>query len=152
MDMNDWEKQRPAAEVWMRQHFDAEHQQVFAVTVKHWQSETSKGQVENHWNIYAIICPTHPLFAQLNEAMQWNSSTRYDATCQMPLHGGCTYFRTYRSHWQDNRITAYEIGCDYGHLHDEWLEDADTQDRAWTVFNDADALFVWLMNQVQPCS
>lgn len=85
------------------------------------------------WNIYAYIYPGTRFFEELHkdflESMEKYKDTgevglqdcmRYwtpHCAEKLDMHGGATYCQV---HWDNSgtKITSFEIGCDYNHLHD----------------------------------
>ncbi len=111
----------------------------FLVVVKHHtvpSDPDSRGH--NRWNVYAYIYPKHWHFAAFS-----GESLFQDAACALPLHAGPSYCQTHRS---ESGVTAYQVGSDYDHLHDERYRETTPEDHFpnGTVFRDAEELFEWL--------
>jgi hypothetical protein len=112
----------------------------FSVEVVHWTSDMGDWRGPNHWNVYAYVHSTHPLFAKFNDSWDlWQP-----ATDGIPMHGGCTYLQGHVG--PEGEIRTWQAGCDYGHLHDDRFSYMATQDEAAEVFADADRLFAWMEN------
>ena len=83
--------------------------QDFAVQIRGWQSKDKFG-----WNVYALIYDSHPLFLDVQEALD------------LPFHSGPTYSElvTYepaqgiRYDWQ-KVFNVLKLGSDYAHLYDD---------------------------------
>lgn len=93
----------------------------------------------HRWCVYAYIYPKHPHFAAFDgtEAM-WQ-----DAAAMLPLHGGPSLCRKHLD--ADGKVTSYQVGADYNHLHDWPYTQYATKDDARAVFSDAAELHAWLM-------
>lgn len=84
----------------------------FMVTVCGWDSLDGK----YHWNVYARIFDTHPLFDDPEKAME-----------VLPFAGGCTYdemeiripARGIEYDWQ-KEIKILVLGSDYAHIWDDY--------------------------------
>jgi len=108
----------------------------FSVTVKGWCSTNSIDGLKWHWNVYANIFESHPLFNDIDKAMN------------LPLHGGCTYDQLTTSvpatgiiyDWQKETKTL-KLGSDYAHLHDDYDNHPSAFDFIpYNVLNDAKEL------------
>lgn len=90
----------------------------------------------HHWNVYAYIYKTHPLFKKLV------ADGRVAIPAGMPLHNAASLF-SYCRH-EGEEITAVKIGSDYNHLDDERFTRMSDQAEAARVFLDAEALIKFL--------
>lgn len=93
------------------------------------------------WCIYLYLYPAHPAFPLVDQA----GSMSQDLFDELPLHGGCTYFRTHlygpaEVPWKHEGTASVEIGCDYSHLHDD---DYTRDEDGAAVFADAEALLAF---------
>ena len=127
--MSDWEKR----DVWTKR------ERTFAVEVSHHEapplrSGLAMDEGPHRWAVYAYVYPEHPLF----KALDANGGIWQAATGHLPLHVGCSLFRTHRR--EDGAITSYQIGADYHHLYDEFYTHMATREDARLVFLDAEAL------------
>jgi len=98
----------------------------------------------NRWAVYAYIYPDHPMFSQFDK----NGPMYQEAANLLPLHGGPSYFE---AHEHDGKVTSYQIGADYNHLHDNRFTHIDTPEDVggighFEVFIDAENLFEFLQN------
>lgn len=83
----------------------------FSVTVRSWHRHDGFG-----WNVYANIYDTHPMFGNVEWAMN------------LPLHGGCTLDQLItiapsqgiKYDWQREQKTL-KVGSDYQHYGDEYF-------------------------------
>lgn len=103
----------------------------FAVQVRAWKKSDGFG-----WNVYALIYDSHPLFNDVERAMN------------LPFHKGATLderirqvpARGIRYDWQK----AYEwlkVGSDYQHYQDEHFCEYDpAQGMPWEIKSDAECL------------
>ena len=85
----------------------------FCVIVTHWHTDSYADvdiAPEEHWCLYVVISPKHPLYKQSSE-----NENDYDLELGNKIypnwHGGCTYY--------DKQNTYVKIGCDYQHIWDE---------------------------------
>ncbi len=88
----------------------------------------SYGQGVWRWCVYVYVFPTHPLYDSFD--VEEGLSGDFD---EMPLHGGCTYFKMFGE--------TKKIGCDYNHAWDERYTHMETMEDASSIFRDADQLF-----------
>lgn len=95
----------------------------------------------HRWCVYAYIYPTHPRFKRFDgTANYWQQ-----AVDELPLHGGPTYMITHLGYdGAADKVTSYQVGCDYSHLGDERFTHMATLDDARSVQADADRLFAFL--------
>lgn len=115
----------------------------FSITVRSWKRE-SVVESEWHWNVYAHICETHPLFSDVDAAMD------------LPFHGGCTYeqYVTYdpaqgiRYEWQ-KQVKSLKVGCDYSHYGDNFGNDDPVNGVPFIIQKDIEHLALSLMAVVE---
>lgn len=113
----------------------------FEIRVKHWTTQKSQFMGGNCWNLYAIIKRQHPLFTELIQIQNYMES---DLLCQMPFHGGVTFFE------KDESGEEVVIGCDYLHSCDmNGSMKADTLEEAVEVREDADNLFKFFVQSLR---
>lgn len=93
---------------------------------------------DNNWCVYVYIYPKHPYFKEV----QKDENMSGDAANAMPLHGGCTLFKSHRD--ENGEVCSYQIGADYNHLYDENFTHMKTPSEAFEVFSDAETLFQWM--------
>jgi len=102
----------------------------------------------HRWAVYAYIYPNHPLFKKFDSSERLSQP----ATEDMPLHGGCSKIKYHVANdaTQDYpaTVTSIQVGADYHHDADEIYTNQATAEQDSTVFNDAQALFDWLTEQV----
>src|SRR5690554_877279 len=115
---------------------------LFTVDVVHWVDkrplkDMSPKPLEHHWNVYAYICPGHPLFERIE------SEDFCDGL--LPLHGGVSYHKWFYD--STGAVIYKKIGSDYQHLFDERFAGYSTEDEAWEVFRDAEELIQFMENR-----
>ena len=127
----------------------------FAVEVKHFFREPSVGSMSapggHHWTMYAYIYPKHPLFARLRTTGKIYELMCQGAVCDLPLHGGPTYFMVHRVDGQGD-ISSVQVGCDYQHLHDDMYSMAQPEKDGspnFMIADDAKTLFNYLESMVE---
>lgn len=111
----------------------------FLVVVKHHINKYSENPGDqNRWNVYAYVYPKHWHFPAFS-----GESLFQDAACALPLHAGPSFCRIHRD---EKGVTAYQVGSDYDHLHDERFREETPEDHFpnGTVFQDAKRLVDWL--------
>lgn len=117
----------------------------FRVVVKH--TKNSPGPFSDrgphYWYMYAYIYLWHPLFSTFT-----GPDINQPATRALPLHGGPTYFQRHCP--PGGTSTAVQIGADYRHDGDNHFTFASTPTQASEVFDDADALFDYLLAAAAP--
>lgn len=103
-----------------------------------------RGMGPNRWCVYVYVYPTHPFFKRIDEDVAappdetgWKSAYP-NMVGYLPLHCGCSFFHSHRD--EKGKITAYQIGADYNHLHDEMYTHDSTKEDAGSVFADAEEL------------
>lgn len=134
--ITDWKKK----ELWSRRS------NKFCVEVsRHTVAQSSIGPYEgvNRWAVYAYIYPEHRSFASFS-----GDSMFQDAACCLPLHGGPSFLHIHRDS-SGEKITCYQVGADYHHLHDDRFADYANESDAASVFFDADELFKWLSDDAE---
>lgn len=118
----------------------------FIVQVKHWVEPSFEGMEvfndgRNRWAIYAYIYPKHKMFDDIKaDGGMWQ-----DAFDELPLHGGCSYFRRHIDA-ESGKTTSYQLGCDYDHDGDDVFTYMKDEQDAWAVMEDARLLFKKLSN------
>lgn len=93
----------------------------------------------HRWCVYAYIYKGHPLFDQIDV----KGDIFQDVFTQLPFHCGVSLFIPHL-YAKDATVASFEVGADYHHLHDEAYTHMPTPAEAWTVFQDAQQLFVSL--------
>ena len=91
----------------------------------------------HRWAVYAYIYPSHPHFSAFDGPAMWQP-----AASILPLHGGPSFLRAHVD--ADGKVTSYQVGADYDHLHDEHFTFYATKEDAREVFSDAEELHEWL--------
>lgn len=110
----------------------------FVIIVSRHESEVVFDRGKYRWCIYAYIYPKHPRFNLIDK-----NGPMYQPACDdLPLHGGPSYFQSHLNN--DGKITSYQIGCDYNHLHDNYFTFIATKEDATEIFSDAKILFNFL--------
>ncbi len=110
----------------------------FRVEVEHATEEPLpsgcfRGEGPHRWFVYAYIYPPHPRFKTFT-----GNDISQDATRELELHGGCTFFR--RLHDVDGAPLSIKVGADYHHAWDEpYTHAADPGTSG--VLSDAQCLF-----------
>lgn len=125
---------------WKRKDLWIQRSNKFAVEVsRHTVAPSSITPDEgvNRWAVYAYIYPDHRLFERFVGTDMYQ-----DATSCLPLHCGPSYLRAHRN--DEGKITCYQVGADYHHLHDDRFADFETEKDAYEVFGDAQELFAHL--------
>lgn len=123
----------------------------FLVVVKHYIDNPSEWAIANlgvnegpnRWNVYAYIYPGHPLFKKffVRSRGSWP-----DICYQIPyLHGGVSYFHKHLN--EKRKVSSYQVGSDYHHLHDNYFTYLEKPEEAEEVFQDAERLYDWLNKQ-----
>ena len=110
----------------------------FLVTVsRHEETPSSYSYDEgpHRWCVYVYFYPKHPHFSKFTVS---GGMTQDAASC-LQLHGYPSFFRAHRD--EKGNVTAYQVGADYNHLHDERFTHMATSDEAMEVFEDAEELF-----------
>jgi len=120
----------------------------YTITIRAWFTKGLQGitQDEWHWNVYAHIFESHPLFQDVNKAIQ----------C-LPFHGGVTYDQKITSEpaqgtrWDWQKVhTSLKIGCDYSHYGDEYFADCDPKEGVpLDIQDDVKALNEVLVNLIK---
>ncbi len=120
----------------------------FLIAVKHWLDRDPGVQLDyvgsygpHHWNVYAYIYPSHPRFNRFKGNDHYQNATE-----DLPLHGGPTFLQYHFD--KDMNVCAIQVGSDYGHSGDEYFSGAATNKDAREVFQDAEALFNFLQQEV----
>lgn len=102
-------------------------EKLFSVSIKAWRiiapDLAHDLQGEWRWNVYAHVRPGHPLYGDIHTLLD------------LPLHGGPNLdekrmtepLRGTEHAWQGRHEVAV-IGCDYGHLGDEYFSACHPQD------------------------
>ena len=98
--------------------------------------EPEFGSGPHRWCVYAYIYPGHPLFADFDT----KGEMFQDACSGLPLHWGPSFFRPHFGA-DGEEVSAFQVGSDYNHLHDEAFTMCATRDDAKLVFDDAELLY-----------
>ena len=112
------------------------------VEVSHHQEIARDGDGPNRWCVYAYIYPDHPRFSLFVEGGGMFQAAAQD----LPMHGGsiCRASLVEPLRHGGETITAWEVGADYSHDHDQEYTHFNTKDEASTVFFDAETLISFL--------
>lgn len=129
---------------------DWKHKDVWVKRGKDFSVEVSRHEVgyvdefrrmgPHRWCVYVYIYPEHPFFPRFGLAE--DEKYQPNAVGYLPLHGGCTFYQAHRD--RDGKITSYQVGADYAHLHDEWYMECATKEDAGAVFADAEDLRTYM--------
>lgn len=127
-------------DLWVLRHKD------FAVEVSRHvaQAHEELGLGPNRWCVYVYVYPTHPLSGLID----LNGGTWQDALANLPLHGGCSFFRVHKKF--SGKVTSVQIGCDYNHYGDDRYSHMATKAEASSVFRDAEELFDCMLAKAEP--
>ena len=112
----------------------------FQVMVKRWsfpESNWTRGDGCQVWNVYAYIYPKHRLWDSFEGPNMFQP-----ATSALPLHCGPTFLEYHTG--QGGKVSSLQVGSDYRHLGDEHFSHYKTREEAWEVFQDAEELFAYL--------
>lgn len=110
--MSDWEQ----SSTWSKRGNNFLVQIVLSARARS-EVDIAMGDGPSMWNIYAYIYPKHFLF----DGFDADGGMWQDSIDALELHGGASYFRAHRDRGDDERslkITSFQVGCDYNHLHD----------------------------------
>ena len=134
---------------WDQSHAWQRRGKGFLIQIKHSTRTRSEidiamGEGVNIWNIYVYIYPNHSLFDSFDiDGGMWQ-----EAASSLIMHGSPSYFTAHKADLSDvNKITAFQIGCDYNHLHDENYTFMDV-DQIDSFKRDAGRLFNQLSGEV----
>lgn len=104
-------------------------------------SEIFSDEGPHRWSVYAYIYPKHPMFGRFIPY----GKTWQEAATSLPLHAYPSFFKAHRANDEDREeITAFQVGSDYNHLHDERFTYMDDDNFPEEVAFDAQALFDFL--------
>lgn len=92
------------------------------------------GMGKYRWCIYGFVYPEHPLFSKFKP----EENMYQQPVDEAPLHWGISYFQP---HFDGNKITSFQFGCDYNHNDDDWHTHQEMDE---SVFGDALKLYDWL--------
>ena len=133
--MNDMMKKWERKELWSRRGDD------FLVQVSRHSVNLNPDFSEgpHRWCVYAYIYPNHRLFSKFSGQDMWQ-----DAATSLPLHAGPSLLRW---HYDDyGKPTSVQVGADYNRLGDDGYTHCAEAEDAYSVFRDADELFLYLSN------
>jgi hypothetical protein len=131
--------------------FTPEQNKHFTVTIEGWNRVGFREMDFNTpvevwgWNVYAHIYESHPLFNDIDEALQ------------LPFHGGCTYDKIITTapsqgiKYDFEKVThCLKVGSDYSHLGDEYHDHQSAFDGIpLEMSRDADELIRALQSYVE---
>lgn len=115
----------------------------FLVEVKHWVAPgpTQIDDGRQRWNVYAYIYQDHPFFEKINP----KGGMAQPALKVLPFHSYVSFFKVWYEEGS-SKIGSFQIGSDYGHIHDEKYSFFKTKEESYQIFNDAADLYEWLSN------
>lgn len=125
----------------------SDRKQIAAVEVRRWsfkQPDDPEFDGEYVWNIYAMVWPEHPLFADLSAA---DNVFECQAARDMEFHYGANFMK--KTHGPDGAIICVEVGNDYNHYGDDWYRSCVTREDAASIFADAERLVAHLQSAMQ---